>query len=98
MKVKSDAACRDIRAASTESEVVSAVRRYLGSLDAGEVALLPAEIMTLSLSEVEEIVHSALQLLQREMLSSHEAPEATLLREVSLVFCNCRLLYHTCKR
>jgi hypothetical protein len=81
-----DNACRDIKAASTESEVIAAVRRYLGSLDASDAAKLPAEVMALGLSEVEEMVHAALQLVHNEMLGSHDAAEAEVLKDVHRVF------------
>ena len=83
---KSDSACRAIKAASTEAQVIAAVRSYLSSLGPAEVAVLPAQVMTLVLSETEEIVQSALQLVHSEMLAAHDAPEATLLSQVTLVF------------
>ena len=83
---KSDKACRAIGAASTETEVLAAVRDYLSSLEASEVAVLPAQLMALVLSGAEEVVQSALQLVHTEMLAAHDRPEAALLNQVTLVF------------
>jgi hypothetical protein len=78
--------CRAIQAASTEAQVVAAVREYLGSLSAAELALLPASLTGLGVSHVEEVVQSAVQLVHREMLSALDAPEAALLKDAALVF------------
>ena len=83
---KSDSAVRAIRAATTESEVIAAVRDYLTSLDAAQLALLPAEIMAIGMSHAEELVQSALQLVHSEMLAMRDAPEAAVLNEIALVF------------
>jgi Protein of unknown function (DUF3606). len=83
---KSDSACRAIRAANTEAQVVAAVREYLASLGPEEVAALPAQVMAFGLHQVEEVVHSALDLVHREMLAMREGPESEVLAEVTLVF------------
>ena len=83
---KSDSARRAITSASTESEVISAVRGYLSSLDALEIALLPAPLMALMLSEAEEIVQSALQLVHTALLAARDSSEAELLGDAHLVF------------
>ena len=61
---KSEAACKKIRAASTESQVIAAVREYVGSLGAPEVAGLPVNVLSSCLVQTEEAVHSALQLVE----------------------------------
>ncbi len=83
---KSDSACRDIRAASTESQVVAAVRAYLASLDPAEVALVPTEIMAFNLSGAEEAVQAALHLVHAQMLGMRDATQYAMLSEVVLVF------------
>lgn len=82
---KSDSACRAIRAATTETQVVSAVREYLGSLGATELAVIPVELLAIGISEAEEIVQSALQLVNRELLEVHDAPASGVLKDASLV-------------
>jgi hypothetical protein len=83
---KSDNAVRAIRAASTESQVIGALHDYVSSLDAAEVALLPAEIMAFGLAHAEEAVQSALYLVHTQMLRLGDSPEAAVLNEVTLVF------------
>jgi hypothetical protein len=45
---KSQKACRAIRSARSESQVIAAVRGYLDSLDASDAALLPRELLTVA--------------------------------------------------
>jgi hypothetical protein len=78
--------CRAIQAAPTEAQVITVVREYLASLDPTEIALLPAGLIGLGISHVEEVVQSALQLVHREMLSALDAPEAAFLKDAALVF------------
>jgi hypothetical protein len=78
--------CRAIQTASTQEQVVAAVREYVASLTPEEAALMPVGLTTLSVSHVDEVVHSALQLVHREMLAVVDAPEAALLKDASLVF------------
>ena len=82
---KSDSACRAIRAATTETQVVNAVKEYLASLGPTELAFIPVELLAIGISEAEEIVQSALQLVNRELLGSHDAPAAGVLKDASLV-------------
>ncbi|MGZ5036754.1 MAG: hypothetical protein ACXWG1_08025 [Usitatibacter sp.] len=82
----SDGACRAIRAAKTEGEVVAAVREYLDSLSPQEAGALPAQVLAFGLSQVEEVVHSALDLVHRQMLAMREGPESQVLTDVTLVF------------
>ena len=83
---KSDSACRAIRAARTESQVVAALRSYLSSLDAAEVVLIPVQILTLGLNHAEESVQQALELIHTQMASVREAPQSSMLNEIALVF------------
>jgi hypothetical protein len=83
---KSDVAVRAIRTASTESHVIAAVRDYLATLDAHEVALVPAEIMAFGLAAAEEAIQSALYLVHTQMLRTHEEVESAVLNDVTLVF------------
>jgi len=64
---KSEKACRAIRKATSESEVIGAVRKYLDSLDTSDAALLPAEILVIGLAPAEELIQSALQTLDTHM-------------------------------
>jgi len=61
---KSEVACRKIRAATTESQVVAAVQDYVASLGAGDVAGLPLHALSACLVRTEESIHSALQLFE----------------------------------
>lgn len=82
----SDSACRAIRAASTEAEVMTAVRHYLSSLAPSRISLIPAEIVALGFSHAEEVIQAALQLVHREILEMRDGPEAVGLNEIALVF------------
>lgn len=59
-----EAACRRIRAASTESQVIAAVRDYVVALGPAELAALPMQLLPASLLQGEEVIHSALQLIE----------------------------------
>lgn len=61
---KTEAACRKIRAATSESQVIAAVREYLGSLGPPEVAGIPLHILSSCLVQAEESVHSAIQVFE----------------------------------
>ena len=81
---KSDNAVRAIRAATTETQVVAAIRDYLSSLESSEVALLPAEVTAFGLHLTEEVVQSALQLVHDQMLAVGDAPAPKDLPEPEL--------------
>ena len=61
---KSDVACRKIRAATTESQVIAAVREYLGSLGPADALGVPLHAVSSCLVHTEESIHSALQLVE----------------------------------
>jgi hypothetical protein len=82
---KSDSAVRAIRAAKNETQVIAAVRDYLAALDAGEIALIPIDLMASGLEQAEEIVQSALQLVHGAMGAAHSKAAATVLNEATLV-------------
>jgi hypothetical protein len=82
---KGDSACRAINAAANESQVLAAVRDYLASLSAADVALMPAEVMALGLDQIEDLIQSALQLVHHQMMELREAPNAAVLNEAALV-------------
>jgi hypothetical protein len=82
----SRAACLAIQAASSEKQVISAVREYLSSLSPAQIALLPASLAALGTSHVEEVVQSALQLVYHEMLAALDSPEAAFLKDPVQVF------------
>lgn len=58
---KANATCKRIRAATTESQVMAAVREYLSSLGPPEVAGIPLHIVSTSLVMTEESLHTAIQ-------------------------------------
>jgi hypothetical protein len=84
--LKGEKACRAIRAAGNESEVLGAVREYLDSLDASDAALLPAELLVMGLTPAEELIQSALQALHSEMESRAHKSKGGILNEAALVF------------
>ena len=77
--------CAAIQSASTEDQVVGAVRDYLASLSAAEVALMPAGLTTLGRSHAANVVESALELVHREMVEVRGAAEMELIRDAVLV-------------
>jgi hypothetical protein len=84
--LKGEKACRAIRAAGNESEVLGAVTEYLDSLDASDAAVLPAELLVIGLTPAEELIQSALQALHSEMQSRGEESRGGILNEAALVF------------
>ena len=60
----SDVACRKIRAASTETQVIAVVREYLASLGAADVAGIPLHVLSSSLVHTEESIHSCIQAVE----------------------------------
>jgi hypothetical protein len=83
---RSEKACRAIRNAANESQVIGAVREYLESLDDSDARRLPAEILVMGLSPAEELVQTALQALHDGMEAAHEDSKAGILSEATLVF------------
>lgn len=81
----SDRACRNIRAASSESQVLQEVSDYLGSLQPAVVAIIPAELMAVGLQQAEEVIHSALEIVHRQIARRERAAEADTLNEMVLV-------------
>ena len=64
---KSDAACKKIRAATTETQVIAAVREYLSSLGPPELAGIPLHVVSSCLALTEESIHSALQAFEEAL-------------------------------
>ena len=85
MTTKSEKACRAIRAATKESEVITAVKEYLDSLDGADTARLPAEILALGLHSAEEVIHSALAALHAGV-RGEGGPNAGAVNDAVLVF------------
>lgn len=83
---KSEKACRVIQSAKKESQVVGAVRDYLDSLDASDVAQLPAEVAVLGLTPAEELIQSALQALHNCLAEAGATRKGGIVRETALVF------------
>ena len=81
----SDKACRSIRAAKNETQVLAAVREYLDSLDAKDLATLPAELVVLGLTPAEELIQSALQALHGALPGSG-AKASDVVKETTQVF------------
>ncbi len=75
-----------IRLAKTESDVIAAIRDYLASLSAEELALIPGGFRALGLITIDEILQAAVELAQREMLAVAEAPETEVVRDAANVF------------
>ena len=59
-----EVACRKIRAANTESEVVRVVREYLASLGPAGVAGIPLHVLSSGLVHTEESIHSCIQAVE----------------------------------
>ena len=80
---KSQKACRAIRAARNESQVVAAVRDYLDSLEAADAALLPGELLALGLVPAEELIQTALHALHEV---SRSDAKGGVVKETASVF------------
>ena len=61
---KTETACKKIRAASTESQVINVVREYLTSLGPPELAGIPLHALSSTLVHTEESIHSAIQVFE----------------------------------
>ena len=77
--------CQAIRAASTEEEVIGAVRDYFGSLDHGDLAAIPANLLSLQINHARDIAAAAVEVARHEATIAHDAPEAALIKEVAMV-------------
>jgi hypothetical protein len=77
--------CVAIRAASTEAEVMSAVRDYLSSLSPDKVAILPPTLVTLGIDYAKDIAQAALELARHEALAVADAPQAAFLNDAATV-------------
>jgi hypothetical protein len=82
---KSDIACRNIRAATNESEVIAAVREYLASLNPVEAALVPCQALASGLMQAEEMIHAALHLID-DAGKARKGSGADVIDETRLVF------------
>ena len=89
---KSQAGCLDchstyqvIRGASTEREVVGAVRDYLGSLDHAQIAAIPANLLSLQINHARDIAAAAVEVARHEATMAPQAPEADLVKDVAMV-------------
>ena len=61
---KPEVACRKIRAANTETQVIGVVREYLGSLGPADIAGIPLDVLSSSLVHTEESIHSCIQAVE----------------------------------
>jgi hypothetical protein len=77
--------CRTIGAATTEAEVVAAVRRYLGTLEYRKLAALPASLISLQVNHAADIAAAAVDLVRHEATVAQDTPEAMLLKELGTV-------------
>ena len=78
------ATCIAIRSASTEAEVISVVRKYLSSLDAGKMALMPPTLLAVGVDHAKEIAQGALELASREIAEA-DASTVEFLRDAATV-------------
>jgi hypothetical protein len=78
-------ACRVIREAASEGEVVRALTEYLESLHPMAVAAIPANLLSLHLTHAKDIMGAAVILARHEAKMIQETPEAAIVRDVSNV-------------
>jgi hypothetical protein len=79
-------ACQVIRAASTEAEVITAVRGYLSGLDHAQLKAIPSDLLSLHVHQARDIASAAIELARHEATISQDAPEAALVKDVAMVF------------
>ena len=77
--------CRAIREAETEGEVIRALQEYLESLHPMAVAAIPANLLSLSLSQAKDIMGAAVILARHEAKIIEQTPEAAIVKDVSNV-------------
>jgi hypothetical protein len=78
-------ACRVIREAATEGEVVRALTEYLESLHPMAVAAIPANLLSLHLTHAKDIMGAAVILARHEAKMAHDTPESAIVKDVSSV-------------
>ena len=79
------ATCVAIQAASTEAEVISALRHYLSSLDAPKIALVPPTLLTVGVNYAQEIAQAAIELARRETSAALDEASAEFLKDAAIV-------------
>src|SRR5438045_7626617 len=65
-------ACQVIRAASTEAEVIGAVRGYLSGLDSAQLKAIPSDLLSLHIHHARDIASAAIELARHEATISQE--------------------------
>lgn len=81
---KSQKACRAIRLARNESQVVAAVRDYLDSLEPSDAARLPGELLVMGIVPAEEVIQTALGALHQ--VTGSDAAKDGIVKQTVLVF------------
>jgi hypothetical protein len=77
--------CRAIREAESEGEVVRVLTEYLESLHPMAVAAIPANLLSLHLTQAKDIMGAAVILARHETKMAQETPEAAIVKDVSNV-------------
>ncbi|MGZ5088118.1 MAG: hypothetical protein ACXWGU_13530 [Usitatibacter sp.] len=84
--IDKNSACSAIQAASTEGQVVAALRSYLSALDGKKTALLPSSLLTVGMDHAREIAQAAVELAARELIEISDEATAGFLRDAATVF------------
>lgn len=84
MKVQD--ACVAIQTAKTKTDVISAVRNYLSSLEASKVALMPPTLLALGVDHARELAQASIELASREATAALDGPTVAFLKEAATVF------------
>ena len=84
--IKAQDACVAIQTATTKADVISAVRKYLTSLDASKVALMPPTLLTWGIDHARELAQASIELASRELTAPLDEPTAAFLKEAATVF------------
>lgn len=85
--IKAQDACVAIQTATTKADVISAVRKYLTSLDASKVALMPPTLLTWGIDHARELAQASIELASRELTTAPlDEPTAEFLKEAATVF------------
>jgi hypothetical protein len=75
----------DIRNASTEQKVLSIVRKYVSSLAAHELALIPIALAAKAIGDSQDVARISM-LLAKEGMHEHSKSEAGVLKDAALIF------------
>jgi hypothetical protein len=75
----------EINAARTSGDVVSIVRDFLSTLSVEESTAVPRGLIPTGITSTEDVMHAAVELAHKEILSAFDSPEVGVLKSIGSV-------------